>query len=530
MSLDTVAGRQLRDSCQVARPDRADELAFSMAALFCIPAENRTLANLDGAGIFIDRSRLDRLRPEIANLLLSDEGLQLWLQFAASPSGYLSVFVDAIMSETFPTYPTGPLARALSVLVGSGRDMTNDVPRSEAPNEVHLPLCHLCCHVAPEWLPSLLEFGADANQVSSRGVPLVASAMAAEADRLHSQGYDLLVPHDSLYRLGTMLRAHGAHLTQPSRAGSSPAMLLTLNGYCGAAEVLLALGGATCNAVDGGLQGNTLMHHLASAAQGKPYSFAAFFLFTLALRYGGDPDQSNFAGVTPASLLPDGLFQYLRLSQKMITQARERARYTVANPKPKTAEEKNGLLPMVSAVLATEAKRLCDVGHDPLLPHESLLQLAASLKRRGVNLTQRHADGTPPVLWLTLRGYCGAAEALLATHPCCNEPQYEGNTLMHFLAATTRYPADAIYADYMLNTALRYGGNPAQPNATGNTPLAMLTQERIRFVRAGFSFISQTRRKAAASVANRKNRTPRAETLDEAPVLAHPMRHSAAAT
>ncbi|AKM29474.1 hypothetical protein AB870_04005 [Pandoraea faecigallinarum] len=312
MSLSTVSGRELRDSCLVARPADPEGLTFTMATLFCTPERRRTLADLERAGIFVGSSRRTPLAPEDAGLLTSDEGLRLWLRYAASPSAYPSLFIDAILGDTFPPEPSPSLMRALRVLIACGRDTTNDVPISNVPGECYLPLSHLCSHVAAPWLPSLLHLGANPNQVTASGVPLVASAMAAQADRLHTQGHDLLIAHDSLYRLGKTLCTHGADLAMPSRKGSPPVMLLALNGYCAAAEVLLALG-ASCNTAAGDPGGNTLMHQLAAATRHKACSFTAFFLFTLALRYGGDPGQANHAGVTALSLLPDSLSHFARL-------------------------------------------------------------------------------------------------------------------------------------------------------------------------------------------------------------------------
>ena len=528
MNLQTTAGRELFDSCQLANPTHCDSLRFSMATLFCTPVQDRTLAHLDSAGIFVDPSRRDRLSPEDADLLLSDDGLRLWLRYAASPSAYPSVFVDAIMNKPSPARPSSALARALRVLVACGRDTTNDIPIYDASGDTYLPLTHLSCHVASECLPSLLAFGANANQLTASGVPLVASALSAQAHRLHLQGQDLLIPHGSLYSLGTMLQSHGACFARPTPIGSPPVVLLGLNGYCAAAEALLSLDTECCTFADQ-RHGNTLMHRLAAATRLKSHSFMAFFLLNLALRYGGDPDRENNLGVAAISLLSASLSQYLRLNRQMIAQARERASHVIAHPGPKTAEEKNGAVPAVSAFMANEAKRLFDLAHDPLLPHESLFRLAASLRQRGVNMTQHHMDGSPPVIWLAQRGFYGAAEALLAIQPDCNVPGLGGNTLMHLLAAATRQSGDATCADYMLNTALRYGGDPMLTNTAGHTALSMLSPERARFLRAGASFINQTRQSATRIVrshhhANRQT-TPRARSEANP----EPMRHSAAA-
>ncbi|MCE4060485.1 hypothetical protein LXM60_09760 [Pandoraea sputorum] len=499
-----------------------------MATLFCTPVQRRTLRDLEDVGVFVERSRQKDLAPNDADLLLSDIGLQLWLRYAAEPSAYPTVFFDALMADEFPALPSSNVASALRVLVACGRDKTNNVPASEMAGDVHLPLSHLCSHVAAEWLPTLLDIGTDARQTTASGVPLIATAMAAEAKRLHLNGCDLLVAHDSLFRLGRMLLSHGADLSQPALSGSLPVVLLAFNGYCAAADVLLSLG-AACNTAQIGRDGNTLMHQLAATTRLRPYSFSAYFLLILAMRYGGDPDLPNNAGITPISLLPDSLVSYLRLAQKMVKQARERAMHVIANSETVSGNETENNVPAASAALLREAKRLCDAGHDPLLAHEALFALAASLQQRGVDLTQRHADGTPPVIWLALQGFCGAAEVLLAFHPDCNAPVHEGNSIMHVLAAATHHPRDAICADYMLNTALRYGGDPTQPNNAGDTALMALSAERVRFVRAGFFFIQQTRRRAAQIVEHRRAPRLRRQMPSQRDAPADPLRHSAAA-
>ncbi|VVE34981.1 ankyrin [Pandoraea communis] len=519
ISLNTTAGRELLDSCRMAAETHHEAMAFTMATLFCSPAQERTLAGLDEAGIFIDPARREHLRPSDAALLMSDEGLQLWLRFAASPSAYPSVFVDSILNETSSAEPEDSLASALKVLVISGRDKTNDVAVSEIPGNFHLPLSHLCCRVAPQWLPSLLEFGTDPNQLTANGVPLVATAMAAQAERLRLTGHDLLTPHASLYQLASMLRSHGARLSLRSRTGAPPVMLLALNGYCAAAEALLSAG-ADCNATADNVNGNTLMHSLAAATHLGPHSFSAFFLLTLALRYGGDFDQPNHDGVAARALVSESLAQYLRVSQTMVASTRERARCCISTAPRPHSRNAGSHVPSFITTFAAQASRLCARGHDPLLPHESLFRLAISLQRDGADLGQRHADGTPPVLWLTRRGYCGAAEVLLALCPNANVPGREGHTLMHALAAATRAPDGATLADYMLTTALRYGGDPTLTNRSGITALSFLSADQSRFVRAGFALITATRKSAHETVTRRH--PPIVQPADE------PMRHSAA--
>lgn len=501
MNLNTTAGRELRDSCLISGASRPEELAFSMATLFCTAAQDRTLVKLDDAGIFIDRTRRDRLRPADAALLLSDEGLRLWLRFAASPSGYLSVFVDSILNAPTPDESTETLAAALRVLVACGRDTTNDVAASDVPGNVHLPLSHVCSQVAPEWLPTLLSYGADVNQRTANGVPLVATALAAQAQRLYAGGHDLLVPHVSYRQLGAMFQSHGADLSQRSRTGSPPVMLLALNGYCAAAEALLSLGAGERHADH---NGNTLMHYLAAVTHLRQHAVSAFFLLNLALRFGRNPNEPNREGTTPCALLRDGLAQYLRLNQTMIAQARERARRGVSASTAPGASGANRHVPPFVIAVAAEAHRRIAQGHDPLLPHESLFQLGMSLQRDGVDIGQRHTDGTPPVLWLARQGYCGAAEVLLALHPNPNACGPDGNTLMHALAGATRTRESAILADYMLTTALRYGGDPTRPNRSGNTALSFLSADRTRFVRASFAFVTETRNSAQQKVAQRQ--------------------------
>ncbi|VVE48692.1 ankyrin [Pandoraea fibrosis] len=519
ISTTTTAGKELLDSCRVASDGHPGGLAFTMATLFSTPPKERTLARLDEAGIFLDPIRRRNLRPDDAPILMSDEGLQLWLRFAASPSAYPSVFVDTILHEATPTEPEVSIASALKVLVVCGRDRTNDVPASEVPGSYHLPLSHLCSQVAPEWLPSILEYGSDPNQLTAHGIPLVATAMAAQAERLRLAGHDLLTPHASLHQLCAMLRSHGARLSQPDRTGSPPVMLLALNGYCAAAEALLS-SGVDCNATAGNLNGNTLMHYLAAATHQARHAFSAFFLLTLTLRHGGDLDQPSFDGITARSLIPASLSQYLRLTQTMIASARERAGRRILDTSASRAKHPNSQLPPFVAAFATEANRLYSRGNDPLLPCESLFQLGMSLQSNGADLGRRHRDGTLPVMWLTRRGYCGAAEVLLALCPNANDPARDGNTLMHELAAATRVPECATLANYMLTVAMRYEGDPTRPNRSGVTALSLLSAEHSQFARAGLAMIATTRKRAIETVTQR--RQSNAQPTDA------PMRHSAA--
>ncbi|VVE00284.1 ankyrin [Pandoraea morbifera] len=533
---DSAAGRELRDACRMRDIEACEALVFSMASLLGTPAKDRTLAQLDECGIFVTPSRRLHLRRDEADLLLSDQGLLLWLQYAASPSAYPSVFIDTIMNECITVGMTGMsvtpeasatdsrLGTALRVLVACGRDTTNDVAASEMPGHFHPPLSHLCSVVAPEWLPRLLAFGADANQRAASGVPLLAAAMAAEAERLHHSGHHPLILHESLYRLGALLLSNGALASQPAPTASPPAMLLALNGYCAAAEAVLSLG-ETCNVENH--DGNTLMHHLAAATQHTAHSFAAFFLFTVALRYGGDPGHANHAGATPIALLSSSLVKYVRLYQAMLSQARERARHLILTGDAPTASDTDARLSPLTVAMQREAKRLCDAGHDPLLPHASLFQTARALLRPGADREAVHRECTLPIVWLGRHGYCGAAEVLLSLHPDAgNAPDDEGNTLMHYLAGSTRAAGDPTHADYLLNVAMRYGADPNRANRAGTTPLAMLGGERARFVRATHAFVAETQRRAQWTIAHRRQRA--APAVRGAGAAAPPMRHSAA--
>ncbi|QDX22689.1 hypothetical protein FP568_16485 [Pandoraea pnomenusa] len=526
---DTASGRELRDACRMTDIAAGEDRVFSLASLLGTPAKDRTLAQLDDCGIFVTPSRRLHLRRDEADLLLSDEGLLLWLRYAASPSAYPSVFVDTIMNEcTAPGTPGTPgttgmtgmtgmtatpaaerpntrLGTALRVLVACGRDTTRDVAASEMPGHFHPPLSHLCSLVAPEWLPSLLAFGADANQRAASGVPLLAAAMAAEAERLHQSGHPPLTLHESLYRLGTLLVSNGALASQPAPTASPPAMLLALNGYCAAAEAVLSLG-ETCNIENH--DGNTLMHHLAAATQHSAHSYAAFFLFTVALRYDGDPCHANHAGATPIALLPRSLVKYVHLYRAMLTQARERARHLILESETPTVSDTDARLSPLTVAMQREAKRLCDGGHDPLLPHASLFQTARALLRQSADREAVHREYALPIVWLGRHGFCGAAEVLLSLQPDAgNAPDDEGNTLMHYLAGSTRAAGDPTHADYLLNIAMRYGADPNRANRAGTTPLAMLCGERARFVRATHAFVSETHRRARWTIAHRRQPT-----------------------
>lgn len=549
---DTVAARELRDACRVANTGDVERMLRHFTALLCTPEPRRTIDQLADAGIFIAPSRRYGLSPENARALLSDEGLLLWLRFAAAPSAYRDVFVDPILAtdgalagtggldshrdSRHDTRPGGSscsvhhahhagddtesldasrerLATALRVLVACGRDTTNDVPASDQPGDAHLPLSHLCSRVAPEWLPKLLAFGSDVNQTSHHGVSLLTTALAAQALRIKRRDLDLLVPHDSLYALALALRNRGASLTHRSNSGSPPAVLLALNGMCGAAEVLLSLG-VSSNAPD--RNGNTLMHYFAATARTSRRAYCAFVMFTVALRYGGNPHLPNAEDRTAFSLLRQSLRVYADAVQKLLINAREIARLTIAREQ----DVRHTNVSHVTAAMADEARRLYSLGWDPLLPHASLFAAAISLRANGVDLTQRHPDGMPPVLWLTHHGFCGAAEVLLALTRNSNTPFQNGNTLLHLLAAAPRHGRASAPADYMLHTALRYGGNPTQVNAAGFSALAGLPSDMVRFLRAGLALYRGAAQQAARTVSEL--------SCAGAPVDADSLRHSAA--
>lgn len=302
------AGRELRLACESASPN--GPLFLQMATLLTTPEEERTLDRLIDVGIFLVPALARQLRADDAALLRSDEGLKLWLQYAASPTCYLSVFDGSDVFGEATTKSRARIDKILRVLVAVGRDKTDATPANPIATAPRNPLAHLCSQTAPQWLRRLLQLGACPEQMNDQGMPLTVVAMRAQALRLYTADHDPLDPHDSLHQLAQLLRRQGANLAQSNREGMPAPALLTFHGLCGAAEALLAAG-ADPNAPD--RNGNTLMHHLAHVVRlhddpvKLDYACLARHALDVASGYGGDMTRANHAGQTPRSWIPEPL-------------------------------------------------------------------------------------------------------------------------------------------------------------------------------------------------------------------------------
>ncbi|MCE4060484.1 hypothetical protein LXM60_09755 [Pandoraea sputorum] len=302
----TRAGRELRDACEAASPN--SPLYLELMTLLTMPESERTIDRLIDAGIFLIPARAGYLRPEDTALLRSNEGLLIWLQYAATPTAYLTVFDSSDLFGATSVNDRSRIAKILRILVACGRDRTAAAPSTPSDLAPINPLSHLCSQVAPHWLRRVLELGGCPHQMSQRGVPLTVSAMRAEAIRLHNAGQDCMCAHRSLLHLAELLKRHGANLMQPNARGMPAAALLAFHGLCGAAEALL-ISGASPNVAD--TRGNTLMHHLAYAIhlRASPThtenATLAHYALILALRHSGNLDLPNAAGLTARAWLPD---------------------------------------------------------------------------------------------------------------------------------------------------------------------------------------------------------------------------------
>lgn len=323
------ASRELRAICERASPN--GPLFGEMVTLLTTKEEDRSLDRLADAGIFLTSTRAHPLPAEDAALLRSNEGLKLWLEYAAAPASYLNVFDGSdVFSETVAE-DRSRIDRILRVLVACGRDRTDAPPLHPSDTMPRNPLAHLCSQIAPQWLRRLLELGAKPEQTNSRGMPLTVVAMRAQALRLYIAGHDPLAPHDSLRQLAQLLKRRGADLMQPDREGMPSITLLTLHGLCGAAEALLATG-ADPNTPDRG--GNTLMHHLAyivhlrndpAKADCAHLAYLAHYVLIIASRYGGDVTRVNHAGQSPRAWLPKPFTLAPQIGQAFLDTVRKTA-------------------------------------------------------------------------------------------------------------------------------------------------------------------------------------------------------------
>ncbi|VVE39760.1 hypothetical protein [Pandoraea terrigena] len=304
----TYASRELRLACESACPN--GPLFLQMATLLTTPEEERTLDRLIDVGIFVLPERARQLRADDAALLRSDEGLKLWLQYAASPTCYQSVFDGSDVFGEATTKSRARIDKILRVLVAVGRDATDATPANPTATTPRNPLAHLCSQTAPQWLRRLFQLGACPEQMNDQGMPLTVVAMRAQALRLYTADHDPLDAHDSLHQLAQLLRRQGADLAQSNRDGMPAPALLTFHGLGGAAEALLAAG-ADPNVPD--RNGNTLMHHLAYVVrlQDDPASIDCACLarhaLVVASCYDGDMTRPNHAGQTPRSWIPEPL-------------------------------------------------------------------------------------------------------------------------------------------------------------------------------------------------------------------------------
>ncbi|VVD85748.1 hypothetical protein [Pandoraea anhela] len=326
VNAQTCAGRELRETCE--RASRNGPLFLEMVTLLSLPESERTLDQLSSAGIFLVPDPVRRLQPGDAALLRSDEGLMLWLRYAATPSGYLNVFDGADLFGPACADDHALIGKILRVLVASGRDRTDAAPSAMAENAPRNPLVHLCSQVAPHWLARVLELGANANQRNQRGMPLTVAAMRAEALRLHHAGQDVMCAHASLHALADLLKRHGGDLMAPNRRGVPAVALLTFHGLCGAAEALLA-SGADPNAPDA--HGNTLMHHLTHAARLRDdpvhsdNAKLAHYMLIVASRHDGDLTRVNGNGHSAREWLPTALSLAPRIDDEFLCDVRATA-------------------------------------------------------------------------------------------------------------------------------------------------------------------------------------------------------------
>ncbi|WP_374626197.1 hypothetical protein [Pandoraea sp.] len=326
VNAQTFAGRELRLACESASPN--GPLFLEMVTLLTTQEQDRTLDRLADAGIFLVPGRTHQLRAEDAALMRSDEGLKLWLQYAAAPTCFLSVFDGSDVFGEATTKNRSRIDKIIRVLIASGRDATDASPSNPTGTAPRNPLSHLCAQIAPQWLRRLLQLGACPNQMNDQGMPLAVVAMRAQALRLYTAGHDPLDPHDSLRQLAQLFRRHGGDLAQPNRDGVPAAAMLSLHGLCGAAEALLAAG-ADPNTLD--RNGNTLMHHLAHVVRLRDTparidcAHLAHYALIVASRYDGDLTRTNNAGQSARSLIPEPLPMAQQISSPFLDTVRNTA-------------------------------------------------------------------------------------------------------------------------------------------------------------------------------------------------------------
>lgn len=329
----TYAGRELHDLCEAACPN--GPLFLEMVTLLMLPEADRSLDRLSDAGVFLIPTRDLSPSLDASALLRSDKGLMLWLQYAATPTGYLNLFDASDIFGEPDDENTARIDKALQVMVACGRDRTDARPSSMTRTLPDNPLVHLCSQIAPQWLRRLLEIGASPNQTNRHGMPLTVIAMRAQALRLHCAGEDPLHPHVSLSQLARLLRHYGGDLMQPNRHGAPAGVMLAMLGLCGAVEALL-LAGADPNAPD--RHGNTFMHHLGIIARARDTAAKrdnanlALYSIAVAARHHGDLTRRNLAGHTPLSWMPDAQGTPPPISPEFIDAVRRTALRRIGGP------------------------------------------------------------------------------------------------------------------------------------------------------------------------------------------------------
>ena len=115
----TYAGRELHDLCEAACPN--GPLFLEMVTLLMLPEADRSLDRLSDAGVFLIPTRDLSPSLDASALLRSDKGLMLWLQYAATPTGYLNLFDASDIFGEPDDENTARIDKALQVMVACGR-------------------------------------------------------------------------------------------------------------------------------------------------------------------------------------------------------------------------------------------------------------------------------------------------------------------------------------------------------------------------------------------------------------------------
>jgi hypothetical protein len=299
-----------------ARQSTADaaKLRDTVISLFVSPPPQRTLDQLRDTGMF--RTRLPHEWPDRNDLelLSSDEGLLLWLEYGSTPDGYQRLFFDYVSQflrvQAIDEPPAMDIGPALRVLVAVGRDAANDVPDPFNTGQTLPPLTHLCAIHAPEWLPFLLDIGVCANQCDREGNPLLYRALVAVTRAARDAGRTPREMTHDLEDCVALMVEHRTTLMVSDLEGTPLTVRLIRDGYIDAARVLLQFD-ASPSATDAEM--NSVLHHLAKTLQpAASQSSAAVVAFIAALAAGADPHLPNARGETAINLLPPPQREHFR--------------------------------------------------------------------------------------------------------------------------------------------------------------------------------------------------------------------------